>query len=182
MWSVGSGWFLTMAGISYQPVWQLSLTARQKVQPQQGQLSPWSDIPSFTVKVSGSGAARLTKHSVPEQHHVLWVQKRYIKHHAGTSSSSIPPFPIFLSKLLSLLGSWTVIQESSPSSPAVFVLGTRASEAEPDCQQIQEAQACIVPRGELFADCICFPEASLQFIPGFTFYPANKHLGSFIPS
>lgn len=53
---------------------------------------PWSDIPSFTVKVSGSGAARLTKHSVPEQHHVLWVQKRYIKHHAETSSSSIPPF------------------------------------------------------------------------------------------
>lgn len=39
---------------------------KSQVQPQPGEPSPWSDLPSFTVKVPGSGAARLTKHSVPE--------------------------------------------------------------------------------------------------------------------
>lgn len=56
-------------GLAAQPLCKLH------VQPQPGEPSPWSDLSSFTLKVSGSGAAKLAKHTVPEQHLVLWVQK-----------------------------------------------------------------------------------------------------------
>lgn len=73
------------------------------VQPQPEEPSPWSDLPSFTVKVLGSGAAKLAKHSVPEQHHVFWGQKDKLNTMQELNLLQSPHYPF---SCLSPCSSW----------------------------------------------------------------------------
>lgn len=120
MLAYSDGRDLLPIGLVAQPLCELH------IQPLPTEPALRSDLPPFTVQMPGPETATLAKHSASEQHLLPWVQK--VKDHTGHSSSSLPSLPIFLSEPLFLLGWWTLIQESSPGSPAVFVLGTRATE------------------------------------------------------